>query len=248
MFSILEPKVAYTDISSDIPEHDVNVVSDLWNMDGREVYRGARDAQYTHANVYWLYDEALNRVGLAEHNLKNHADLRLLWFQDSEFGTLLQENDWVRTDDTLWSTLPESVYMRCMAEGWVASPKKFLENCCLRGSYRIVTPNMLIKMPLVHGCSHCGEKSFSPIYHSHERPTPLDFPDMEKVVFVDDDFIIQAPPSNSRILSMLQQPHDDGSSQALGQALAQALPPPPPSPHSSPPQSPHSPGPQHLQP
>ena len=39
MQSILDPKVIYTDLSRDIVEHDVDVVSDLWNMDGRDVYR-----------------------------------------------------------------------------------------------------------------------------------------------------------------------------------------------------------------
>jgi hypothetical protein len=240
MFSVLNPKIVYTDISSDIPDHDMNVVSDLWNMDGHEVYRGSRDTHYTHANVYWLYDEALNRVGLAEHNLKNHADIRLLWFQDSEFGTLLQENGWVSTDDTLWTTLPESVYMRFTTEGWAVSSSKFLEHC-LHGPYRIVTPDMLINMPMVHSCSHCGQKSLSTIYHSNESPKLLDFPDSEKVVFIDDDFIIQIPPSDSRVFKMLQ-PHGDGSSQAQvalpQQEPAQSPPSPPPSPQPQPQHSP----------
>lgn len=216
----------------------MNVVSDLWNMGGREVYRGSRDTQYSHANVYWLYDEALNRVGLAEHNLKNHADIRLLWFQESEFGTLLQENGWVSTEDTLWSTLPESVYMRFTTEGWAASPLKFLEHC-LHGSYRIVTPDMLIKMPSVYSCSHCNQKSLSIIYHSNDPTTVLDFPDIEKVVFIDNDFIIQTPPSDSLIFKMLRL-HGGDSSQALVQQQQELVPvQPPPSPHSSPPPSPH---------
>ena len=59
MYSILAPEFVYTDISPDITETDIDVVSDLWVMDGREVYRGGRDPRYTHANVYWLYDQYL---------------------------------------------------------------------------------------------------------------------------------------------------------------------------------------------
>ena len=72
MNSILDPNVVYEDISADVTEHDIDVVSDLWNMDGRDVYRGSRDPRYTHANVYWLYSEELTRVGLIEHSLTNH--------------------------------------------------------------------------------------------------------------------------------------------------------------------------------
>ncbi len=97
MYSILNPNVVYQDTSPDVTEHDIDVVSDLWDIDGREVYRGARDPRYTHANVYWLYNEDLERVGCAEHNKKDQADFRVLWFRESEFGTLLQE-DWTIGD------------------------------------------------------------------------------------------------------------------------------------------------------
>ena len=53
MFSAIDRKVVYP-VSTDITEHDIDVVSDLWTMDGREVYRGRRDPTYTHANVYGL--------------------------------------------------------------------------------------------------------------------------------------------------------------------------------------------------
>ena len=60
MYSILDSKILYP-ITDEIADHDENVVSDLWNMDGHEVYRGSKDPQYTHANVYWLYDEGFQR-------------------------------------------------------------------------------------------------------------------------------------------------------------------------------------------
>jgi len=73
MYSILKPDFVYDDVSGDITETDIDVVSDLWTMDGRNVYRGSRDPRYTHANVYWLYDEDLQRVGCSEHDIQDHA-------------------------------------------------------------------------------------------------------------------------------------------------------------------------------
>jgi hypothetical protein len=91
MQSVLDPTVLYTDHSRDVVEHDVDVVSDLWTMDDRDVYRGSRDTSYSHANVYWLYTEDLERTGLVEHSLSDHADFRILWFNENPFAMLLQE-------------------------------------------------------------------------------------------------------------------------------------------------------------
>ncbi len=115
MESQLVPGFIYRDISPDITEADIDVVSDLWTMDGRDVYRGTRDARYTHANVYWLYDEDLQRVGCSEHALDDPADVRLLWFHESPFGTLLQE-DWT-IDRELWSRLPTALFEGFINEG-----------------------------------------------------------------------------------------------------------------------------------
>ena len=147
MFSRLKPDFLYTDVSEDITENDIDVVSDLWNMDGKDVYRGSRDPRYTHANVYWLYDENLQRVGCSEHNITDHADVRLLWFRDTEFGTLLQEDGWEMGDD-VWTHIPKHPFERFINEGWT-TPNSFLENC-LHGPTRIVTPKVLINLPKVY--------------------------------------------------------------------------------------------------
>ena len=205
MFSRLKPEFLYEDVSDDITETDVDVVSDLWSMDGRDVYRGARDPRYTHANVYWLYDEDLQRVGCTEHSTRDHGVFELLWFRDNEFGTLLQEDGWEPTHD-IWSTLPERVFNRFVNEEWVTS-EKFLEQC-LYGDFRIVTPQMLIRMPSVHTCSKCGRKSLSPISTCSMTESPLDFPNKAKIVFVDDDLRVYSPPSDSRVFTLLL-PDDD---------------------------------------
>ena len=237
MFSRLTPGFVYNDISSDITENDLDVVADTWDMDGREVYRGTRDPRYTHANVYWLYDDTLERVGCAEHDVQDHAKMQVLWFRDSEFGTLLQE-DWT-VDDDLWSKLPRHVFDRCLNEGWT-TPESFLEHC-LQGPVRVVTPSMLVKRPVVYVCSKCGRKSFKDRETCETTQCALDFPDKQKVFFVDTDCMVHVPPSDSRVWLMLQ-PHDDGSSaqeqapvELLGSpSQAQRSPPAPSPPHVTP--------------
>ena len=209
MFSRLHPEFLYTNISSDITENDLDVVADTWMMDGQEVYRGSRDPSYDHADVYWLYNDSLERVGCAEHSLADHADMRVLWFHDSEFGTLLQEPGWTEEDE-LWSKLPRHVFDRYVNEEWT-TPERFLEHC-LCGPVRIVTPSMLVLRPIIYTCTECGRKSLRQLPGCKSVLQYLDFPDKEKIFFVDFDFKLHHPPVDSSVWSRLQQ-HDDGSSQ-----------------------------------
>lgn len=210
MFSRLKSGFLYNDISSDITENDLDVVADTWEMEGREVYRGTRDPRYDHADVFWLYDDNLERVGCAEHTIEDHANMRLLWFRDSEFGTLLQE-DW-KTDDDMWSKLPRHVFDRFLNEGWT-TPATFLEQC-LRGPVRIVTPSMVVVRPIVYTCSRCGDKSLTKKEGCESTSSYLDFPDRSKTFFIDFDFVVHVPPNDSRVWSMLL-PHDDDSSASV---------------------------------
>ena len=208
MFSILNPKIVYRDTTTDISEHDIDAVSDLWDMDGREVYRGSLDPRYTHANVYWLYDDDLQRVGLAEHDTQNHANFQLLWFKDNDFGTLLQEDDWDSPGD-IWSKLPSHVFEKFLAEGWT-KPMSFLEHC-LKSDLRIVTPDMIAgRIPMVYECKKCGILSLSP--HPCASPRVLDFPNRETTYFVDDDLILYVPPPNSSVWDYISAPRPDGGS------------------------------------
>lgn len=247
MFSRLKPDFLYEDVSPDITENDVDVVSDLWEMDGREVYRGSRDPRYTHANVYWLYDEDLRRVGCSEHDLVDHGNFRLLWFQDSEFGTLLQEDGWTIGND-LWSVLPSRVFDRAMNEGWT-TPETFLE-CCLYGPLRVVTVGMLLDRPSFYCCKKCGRRSLAKYKGCPDADEYLlDYPTREKVYFVDEDMRIHLPPPKSSIWSRYFTPppsHDGGSQPEQAQEprqpeqaqepLQTAPSPPPPEAPSSPPQ------------
>lgn len=197
----------YEDTSTDITEHDLDIVSELWTMDGRDVYRGSRDPRYTHANVYSLYDENLQRVGIVEHDKDDHAKFQILWFYESEFATLLQEPDWTIGED-IWSTMPKHVFERFLNEGWT-KPESFLEQC-LNSSVRVLTPSMLRNLPNVYSCLECKKRSLRPFCVSCLCQR-IDFPDVSKVLFIDEDMILHHPPKDSRVWSMLQ-PRDDGSS------------------------------------
>ena len=250
MYSILVPEFVYTDISPDITETDIDVVSDLWVMDGREVYRGGRDPRYTHANVYWLYDQDLQRVGCSEHARDNPGDVRLLWFQENEFGTLLQEDGWTTSGD-LWSRLPKAPFERFLNEGWTTI-ESFLEQC-LHGPLRILTPEMIIQRPTVYTCVKCGKRSLRKSPFCTNVEAPLDLPALEKVLFVDSDFILHTPPPDSEIFTRLRLRRGDDSQQASQaqepeqepvqepEQVPQPEPPPrqeePQPEHSSPPQS-----------
>lgn len=239
MFSRLRPGFLYTDVSSDITEADLDVVADTWDVDGREVYRGVRDPRYDHASVFWLYDDTLERVGCMEHSLDDHADMRVLWLRDSEFGTLLQEDGWTEDGD-LWSKLPRPVFERFLNEQWT-TPASFLEHC-LQGPVRIVTPSMVVVRPTFYHCATCGRKSLRPLPGCPAEQMYLDFPDKAKTFFVDFDFVVHVPPPSSSIWSYLTPPrHDDDSSQPQVQVQAQEpVPlqteptPPPPAVHPPP--------------
>lgn len=208
MESLLVPGFIYTDISPDITETDIDVVSDLWTMDEREVYRGTRDPRYTHANVYWLYDEDLQRVGCAEHALDNAGDMRLLWFHESPFATLLQEDGWTIEGD-LWSRIPQAPFERFLNEGWT-TVESILEQC-LAGPLRIVTPAMLVTPPTVYTCATCGRKSLRPVPRCAMIAAPMDVPQLEKVLYVDEELLLHRPPQGSIAVTRLQRPGDGGS-------------------------------------
>lgn len=242
MDSELVPGVFYTDAGRDITEHDLDIVSDLWTIDGREAYRGSRDPRYTHANVYWLYSEDLDRIGLSEHSTTDQADFRVLWFRDTDFGTYLQEDGWEQGED-LWSSLPRHVFDRCVNEGWT-TPKPFLEHC-LYGPMRVLTPSMVRTRPTVYTCTACGRRALTPKEGCSSVAAPLDIPTTEKVFFIDDDMIVYRPPPTSRIwdlLTLRQPPLPSGDSQGP-QGQASLAPTPPPEAETPPPRTPELPPP-----
>lgn len=198
MFSVLRKGLIYNDISPDILEHDEDIDADQWVYDDREVYRGRFDPRYTEHNlhVYWLYDDNLNRVGLAEHEADNQADYKALWFMDNSFATLYQDESWVSKDKTLWSLMPNEAYQDCLEDDF-----KTVFDRCLTSKYRIVTPDFLIKPPTVYECTKCGKKSLKSLKNCKDVVETSYFSN-SNFVFVDDSFIVYEkstlqPPASS---------------------------------------------------
>lgn len=180
MFSSLRKGLLYENISPDIVEHDLDVDADQWSYDGKDVYRGSVDPDYLskELNVYWLYDDNLKRVGLAEHEAKEPEVFKVLWFYDNPFATLYQDESWKSTGSTLWSKLSNEAYQDYL-EGLN------VYETALNSGVLLMTPKLLVESPTIYGCETCGKKSFEKGSCSQSQLT-LDFP----VLFIDDDFIL----------------------------------------------------------
>lgn len=252
MYSQLTPSFLYTDLSPEVLPHDNDVVSDVWMIDGRSVYRGRRDTTYTHANVYWLYDEDMNRVGCTEHDIVNRSNFRALWIYESPFATLLQEEGW-RIEGSLFRQLPPHVADLFINEGWV-TPSSVLEKC-LYGPSRVISHTMLQTLPLSYfTCPQCDIRTLTK-HSCSTQEVVLDFPIKEKIWFVDEDLFVHFPPPTSRIYDILfmKQPLVCGLSlpeqeEVLEHSQHTPLSLPPQDPRHSPPLPPSSPDLQTLPP
>jgi hypothetical protein len=195
MFSILRPALVYTDISPDVCEHDEDIDAEEWSYEGRAVYRGALDVSYKshELDVFWLYDDNVNRVGLAEHDIHDHSIFRSLWFRDNAFGTLLQE-DWETDKKTIWSLMtPESYQDHCSL-----TPAEL----AVKTEGRLVIPEFLTKgTPEVYTCTRCNKTSLLPTtcYDTVKKKLKL----TSDSLFIDESFIIYRPPVDSLVFKWL---------------------------------------------
>ena len=190
MFSELRKGLLYKDISTDIVEHDEDIDADQWVYDGRDVYRGSYDPRYTeyNLNVYWLYDDNLNRVGLAEHEADDSQVYKALWFYNNPYATLYQNTEWESKNKTLWSMLSNEAYQDALEDDFES-----IFDRCLYTKYRLVTPEFLINAPTIYTCKTCGKKSISKLKRCADVfETPyFNFSDF---LFIDDSFIMYNPP------------------------------------------------------
>lgn len=177
MQSILNPERIYPVIRTVAP-HDYDQDADGWVYQERDVLRGLRDPTYTDVDVYWLYNDQAERVGLAEHIPSNHAEMRVLWFYECTFASFLQEDGWTTAEETLWTRMVPQAYDYCMDRG--LNTVEDLRKLCLRGTWRIVTPACLM-----------GE-------------TVQDYPDPAKILFADEECVLYTPPDGSRCWSQLK--------------------------------------------
>ncbi len=190
----MKPSLVYTDISPDICENDEDVDAEEWSYDGREVFRGALDVSYrSHGiDVYWLYDNNSDRVGLAEHNIEDRSDFRTLWFYDNDYGTLLQE-EWKSANKSVWSLMTQEAYQDHAELSYLDLAVK---------SGKIVIPEFLIKgLPDVYFCKKCNKTSLLPItcYDAVKKKLKL----TSDPLFIDDSGILRIPPSDSRVIRWL---------------------------------------------
>jgi hypothetical protein len=184
MYSILRPELVYTNVSADILEHDEDYDASEWSYSGKQVYRGAIDRSYTKWNldVYWLYDDSLQRVGLAEHDMDDPSIFEALWFRDTPFGTLLQE-EWT-AGETLYSMMTPEAYQDAS-----------VGNVLLKLHGRLVTPDYVINgIPEAWECTECGTRSFSRFECKSVKKIEVS----SNPFFVDSSLVIYTP-TNSRL-------------------------------------------------
>lgn len=187
MFSLLRKGLVYEDTDPNIVEHDEDIDGVGWSYEGRDVYRGRLDPRYEKykLDVYWLYDDNINKVGLVEYEKEDDEQFRVLWFLDNPFATLFHDENWVSTNKTVWSMLPYEAYLDCLEDDFST-----VFDRCLSSKYRLITHSMLTNPPILYTCKNCKAQSIKPLKcHAHfiekknyfKHPHPL---------FVDDSFII----------------------------------------------------------
>jgi hypothetical protein len=221
MYSLLRKGLVYKDISPDIVEHDNDIDADQWEYDGKDVYRGRFDPTYTeyNLNVYWLYDDNLNRIGLAEHEADEPQIYKALWFYDNPFATLYQDESWKSKNSTLWSLLSNEAYQDCLEDDF-----KTIFDRCLSSKYRLVTPEMIVNPPIIYECKKCGKQSLKKLSCSNViEKVYLDF---QNLLYIDDSFIIYDKSTAQHVASEQEQqePQIELADQVL-QDAQKAVPP-----------------------
>jgi hypothetical protein len=197
MYSVLHPDFVYTDISDEIADHDLNYDAEEWNYNGKDVYRGLLDTSYKW-NVYWLYDETLKRIGLAEHDPENPEIFYSLWFYSNPFSTLLQEPDWVSKKETIWSKISEEAYEDCLEDELAVFIDKTLFS-----KQRLVTPEFITKMPDIYECEKCGKRTLS-VPSICPAVKKLQYLSLENdLIFISNSFEIYQAPVDSKIWNFL---------------------------------------------
>lgn len=206
MLSQRRPGLVYTNTSPDVRDHDEDIESEMIEVDGREVYLGSFDPEYTDQKleVQWLYDEMSQCCGLVEYETDNREEFSVLWFYDNPYSTFFQEPFWKCENKTIWSLMSNEAYQDCLESDF-----KNIVDMSLYGDTRIFLPSMLIDTPeSIYECTDCGSRHLS-VPSSCSALKKVSFPSC--ILFLDDSFVIYTPPKNSGIWSRVgvQPPHDD---------------------------------------
>lgn len=187
MFSRLRKGIVYRDVSTDISEHDDDYESDLWNYDGKDVYRGRFDPTFVNQNllVYSLYDDS-KRIGIAEHEINAPEVFCVMWFYDTPFGTLFQDPNWKCKNETLWSLMSHEAYQDCLESDF-----KDVRDRAINSGVFLMTPYDCISLPQLYSCEKCGKKSFEKFPCG--TPSIFDLSQF-RVLFVNDEFVMFEKP------------------------------------------------------
>lgn len=204
MFSILRTSLVYK-VNTDVADHDDDVDAEEWSYNGLPVWRGTLDVSFREhdIDVYWLYNDTSDCIGLAEHDSNDQTIFNVLLYKDSPFGTLFQE-DWTRKQ-TLWSMLTSEAYQDYLDSS--------VKDIILASNGRIITPDMLVSMPEVFYCTRCNKKSFEMFECTDVKKKP--FGPILNPLFMDDSYVIYEPPPDSSVWSILQL----GASPSLEQCV-----------------------------
>jgi len=176
-------------VDESIAPFDLDTDVEEYNYDGRTVYRGNLDPEYSGVQVYCLYDEENRRVGIAEHT--SDGGHKCLWHRDNVFSTLLQE-DWSVYDETLWNIMTDTAYNDCMKRGWTTVKQLKTRTHTLK----LVTPDDIASglQNTTAVCSRClSTKLHAGCIVEPERKKLTLF----DTLFVDDDGTIYIPPGDS---------------------------------------------------
>lgn len=235
MFSILRKRLVYKDIDPNIVEHDEDIDASQWTYEGKDVYRGRVDPRYEHheLDVYWLYDDNINKVGLVEYEKQDPSIFAVLWFRDNPFATLLQNDRWISLNKTLWSILSYEAYLDCLEDDFST-----VFDRCLSSKYRLITPSMLTNPPTLYVCKNCHSQSIKPLKCHEAHVEKKNYFQYESFLFVDDSFVIYELTVQPPSASSEQERSEQVQEQPQQGSKDEQSPPPEPQQSESPRQSP----------
>ena len=209
MLSVLRPSLVYT-VNKDVADHDDDVDAEEWSYNGLNMYRGTIDVSFRdyELDVFWLYSDVSECIGLAEHDTSDHSIFSVLLYKESSFGTLFQE-DWIN-EGALWSRLSAEAYQDFLNSS--------LEEIVLASNGRLITLDMILNKKSIYECLKCNKKSFSEFRCKEVKKKP--FGPFVNPLFIDESYVIYKPPSNSKVWSFIQL---DGASLNSEASLEQNL-------------------------
>lgn len=237
MFSLLRRGLVYNDVDPNIVEHDDDIDGVEWSYGGRDVYKGRVDPRYEKykLDVYWLYDDNINKVGLVEYEKENNEQFRVLWFLDNVFATLLHDERWISLNKTIWSIMPYESYLDCLEDDFST-----VFDRCLSSKYRLVTPSMLIKPPILYSCKNCKKQSIKPLKCHEKHVEKKNYFQYDNLLFIDDSFVIYEftvqPPSASSEQERSESVQEEPQQESKDEQIPPQQPQSPESPRPSPPQ------------